>query len=537
MLGNKNTNKKTVMGGVGIALLLCALMVGMTMTNLVQTEAPQVESELATANEESEDYFALPDVYEPAKYEYDESSELEGMRSMHQKAFRTDDGSTALITASEPLHYMSDIGSWEQIDLNIMATANGWEVKDSLYEVDFSPEVQNGVSVMVHPNVDPIVTGLNPMVVTIDESGFMPLPHMVSPAQDAVSVGGNVLRYPIAEGFDLDYTVTETQLKQNLVIRERPVLDESAAYFGISEQMRIPAGYGLFLGDDILREEVTQTQDELTIRNLETGDLLVTIPVPVVYEMESEENEPYHATYFVQVYGNTVVLTTAVESDWLMDEDRQFPLAIDPSIKVTQGSSGYCYVYSRNCYNSAYSYIQRYSNRIYYTPWHKFTFTAANALPTGATVDKVEWKQYVRYGYTYASGTSMNAVVMEDCGQQARYQYLIASRSCNGNALTSFPSGSIYNTATAAKLISSAWNSATVGTYTPGTGWKTTDMCSSSGTACSSSTGSHNYVLNALSNGGTVGMSVNYPTATTSRYYSYNSGTTNSYIQITYSWH
>ena len=88
------------MGGVGIALLLCALMVGMTMTNLVQTEAPQVETELAIANEESEDYFALPDVYEPAKYEYDESSELEGMRSMHQKAFRTDDGNTALITRS-----------------------------------------------------------------------------------------------------------------------------------------------------------------------------------------------------------------------------------------------------------------------------------------------------------------------------------------------------------------------------------------------------------------------------------------------------
>mgnify|MGYP003303161621 CR=1 FL=1 len=58
------------MGGVGIALLLCALMVGMTMTNFVQNDAPQVESELAIANEESDDYFALPDVYEPAQSEY-----------------------------------------------------------------------------------------------------------------------------------------------------------------------------------------------------------------------------------------------------------------------------------------------------------------------------------------------------------------------------------------------------------------------------------------------------------------------------------
>ncbi|MBT7244477.1 MAG: hypothetical protein HN874_03400, partial [Euryarchaeota archaeon] len=252
------------MSGVGIALLLCALMVGMTMTNLVQTDAPQVESELAVASEESDDYFALPDVYEPAQYEYDETSELEGMRSMNQKAYRLDNGDTSLITASEPLHYMSSIGSWEQIDLNIMATANGWEVNENLYEVSFAPEFQNGVSVMVNPNVDPIITGINPGVVTLDESGTMPMAYLTTPSIDATSVGGNVIRYPIAEGFDLDYTVESTQLKQNLVIRERPVLDESVAYFGVSEQMRLPVGYGLFLGDDLLREEVTQTQEELT---------------------------------------------------------------------------------------------------------------------------------------------------------------------------------------------------------------------------------------------------------------------------------
>ena len=126
MLGNKNTKKKTMMGGVGIALLLCALMVGMTMTNFAQNEAPQVEAELAVANEESNDFMALPDVYEPAQYEYDETSELEGMRSMNQKAFLTEDGKTTLLTASEPVHYMSSTGSWEEIDLNIKATLDGW---------------------------------------------------------------------------------------------------------------------------------------------------------------------------------------------------------------------------------------------------------------------------------------------------------------------------------------------------------------------------------------------------------------------------
>jgi len=530
MLGNKNTNKKTVMGGVGIALLLCALMVGMTMTNFVQNDAPQVESELAIANEESDDYFALPEVYEPAQYEYDETSELEGMRSMNQKAFRTDDGKTTLITASEPLHYMSSIGSWEEIDLNIKATVDGWEVTESLYEVSFAAEAANGVSVMVHPNVDPIVTGMNPMVMTLDETGTMPMPYMTSPSQDGISVGGNVLRYPLAEGFDLDYTVGETELKQNLVIRDRPVLDENVAFFGVTEQMRLPAGYGLFLGDDVLREEMTQTQDELTIRNLETGELLATIPVPVVIERDADE--PYHATYFVQVFGTTVILTTAVDADWLMDEERQFPLAIDPSIKVMRSGGGYCYTYYGYCYNSAYGDMRRTSTRIYYLPWNKYTFTSSNALPTGATVDAIDWKQYVRYGYSYSSN-AITAVVMETCGTAARYSWTIASASCSNSLLSSLSYG--YGGTTQRKMISSAWNSASAGTYSTGTGWKTANLCSSSGTACSSTTGSHNYIINALSNGGTVGMSARYTTATTIYYYTYSSGSTNSYIQVTYS--
>ena len=170
--------------------------------------------------------------------------------------------------------------------------------------------------------MDPIVTGLNPMVVTLDETGTMPVPYISGPSLESISVGGNLLRYPLADGLDLDYTVTESQLKQNLVVRERPVLDETIAYFGVSEQMRLPVGYGLFLGDDLLTEEVTQTLDELAIRNLETGEVLATVPAPVVIEPDADE--PYHATYFIQVYGHVVILTTVVDAEWLMDEERQF---------------------------------------------------------------------------------------------------------------------------------------------------------------------------------------------------------------------
>ena len=41
--------------------------------------------------------------------------------------------------------------------------------------------------------------------------------------------------------------------------------------------------------------------------------------------------------------------------------------------------------------------------------------------------------------------------------------------------------------------------------------------------------------MNAISNGGTIGMGAKYTTATTISQYSYSSGSTNSYLQVTYS--
>ncbi|MDP6870369.1 MAG: type IV pilin [Candidatus Poseidoniaceae archaeon] len=507
------------------------------MTGMVQNDtAEEKNTEFAEANEESEDIFALPEVKEPVKYEYDETSELEGMRTINQKAFRTDDGKTALITAQDPLHYISEDGSWDNIDLNIKATIDGWEVTENLYQVSFAAEAANGVTVMVHPNVDPIVTGLNPMVMTLDESGTAPMPYNAGPAADEISVGGNVIRYPVADGFDLDYSVFETNVKQNLVVRERPVLDENIAWFGLTEQMLLPLGYGVFVGDDAVNEEIVQTQSDLTIRNLETGELLVTIPMPVVMD-SSDEVAPYHGTYFIQVFDNVVILTTAVEADWILSEDRVFPIGIDPSIRISSGTGGYCYTYYSNCYVGSYRYIYRYYSRNYYQQWSKYTWSASNAPPTGASIDKVVMKNYINYirsGTSYSNNVKIK--VMEDCGTKSRYSWTIPTATCSG-AYSNFISSSSYGSTTSRKMISSIWNSQSSGmsSYSIGYGWRTSNICTSSTSCASTSNTGLNYIVNAVNNGGTLGIGATYTQSSYAYFYTYNYGSYNSYVEVTYS--
>ena len=537
MLGITNTKKKTVFNGIGVALLLCALMALMPMAGFVDNNAGDVE--FVNTNETTEnDFFALPDTKKAIEYENEPSEELIGMRDQTTKTFVQEDGKFVQLTHDSPVHFMGDDGAWTDLDLNIKATATGWEVMDNSFTTQFGPEMAYGVAVQVNQFVDPIIIGINPTLMTIDETGTAPQPFEVTQSNDEVTVGGNMIRYPVAEGFALDYTVENTQLKQNLVISERPVLQPHAAWFGFSEIMQIPTGYALFLGEDMLGEEITQTQDALDIRNIETGELLAQIPSPIVYEAGAEDR--YIGTYFIQVVGPQVLISTVVESDWLMSEDRVFPLAIDPTINVYSNSGGDCYKSSNVCYGpSTTRYLYRYygywGDESTYTPWNSYTFTSSSALLPGATVDAISHHQYWSYKAGSSATNGVKVSVLEDCGSNVATGWTLPVNSCSGvlspsaYAFTSYQS----NTANARRVISSLFNSPTVDSFTPGLGWKTADICTSAA-SCSSST-SAGYITSAQTGTTSVAIGLTFPPLASMNSRTTNSGSSNSYIKITYS--
>ena len=84
MLGITNTKKRTVFNGIGVALLLCALMALMPMAGFVDNNAGDVE--FVNTNETTEnDFFALPDTKKVVEYENEPSDELIGMRDQQPK--------------------------------------------------------------------------------------------------------------------------------------------------------------------------------------------------------------------------------------------------------------------------------------------------------------------------------------------------------------------------------------------------------------------------------------------------------------------
>ena len=533
MLGITNTKKKTVFNGIGVALLLCALMALMPMAGFVDNNAGDVE--FVNTNETTEnDFFALPDTKKAVEYENEPSDELIGMRDQTTKTFVQEDGNFVQLTHDSPVHFMGDKGAWTDIDLNIKATASGWEVMDNTFTTQFGSEMAYGVAVQVNQFVDPIIIGINPTLMTIDETGTAPQPFDVTPSNDEVTVGGNMIRYPVAEGFAIDYAVENTQLKQNLVISERPVLEPNAAWFGFSEIMQIPAGYALFLGEDMLGEEITQTQDTLDIRNIETGELLAQIPSPVVIEEGAEE--PYTGTYFIQVSGSQVLISTVVEADWLLSEDRVFPIAIDPTISVYSSSGGYCYLNYNRCYVGTTRTLYTYYSQQRYQPYSKYQFSSSSALPTGATVEAIKVHQYWSYKSGASTSNGVKMSVLEACGNgRSSYGYTIPTGTCSGilpSSVFSFTSTQ-YNSANAKKLLASIHNSNVADSFTPGSGWKVGEICTTA-SSCSSSTDA-GYITSAQTASSSVGISLKFPTSTYLYSQTSHSGSSNSYIAVTYS--
>lgn len=575
MLGMTN-KKKTAMGGIGIAVLLTLLMALTPMSGLVGNPIDDSVSAAEHNQVAEDDVFMQPEKLEPVEYGFDQGSEILGARDANMKTFRNADGTFTQMLSDNPIHYDND-GTWSDIDLNLQATSFGWEVVENTFNTAFSAEVANGVVIQPNQWVDPVMTGLNPTLVVMDETGTAHTPFEAPPATSEVSVGGNTIRYPLAEGYDLDYEVSTWQVKQNLVIRERPILDEGAHWFGFSEALRLPAGHALYSGGVMVGSDLVQTDEMLEIRNVETGDLYAEIPAPVVIEPGAEE--AYFGTFFVMTQGPVVFLTTAVETSWLMDQDRAFPLALDPTISVYSSAGGYCLTSNNACYSSSYRYMYHNSYNgpssstfrpyYYYVPWHKFTFTSANSLPTGASLDKVEYKEYVSYFYSYLqnSNIDLDIKVMEDCGTTrpatsatgssptsgyyyyGTYSgYAMSTPSCSGAISSSYVTTGYGGTAQKA-MINSAVHTDGVGISgnNHGTGWKTAVFCDSTGTvSCGSSTQS-GYIWSALNGTSTIGMTKSFDNSgigttgsnsNTRQYvytYAYTSGSNNNYLALTYS--
>ncbi|HJN55951.1 MAG TPA: hypothetical protein QF646_06165, partial [Candidatus Poseidoniales archaeon] len=444
-----NVTKVTLTGSW---FFLTILMIGMSWgAALPPAEAIDDESSSSSTIEGDNDYIEsdsvmdLPTETPNVEYAMDSDSELVGMRDSHKKFFKTDEGYSVAIYP-DPVHYMSDSGDWEDIDMTIIPNQYGWEVSENTFETAFPLSIEDGVIISDDKTDSIIITGIQPEVVLFDNLTFssQPFKDIAPPTTEQTRAGGNVMRYPMYEGISLDYTVMTTGVKQDLVFSHEPFLpvgESQASWIGLKETMILPSHSGLFVDDyDQLEDGFHEVQSHLSIRDLTTGTELAYISPPDLYSL-TDQTIRTEATYFLIVRGENIEFVTAVPMEWMTGDRAVYPMVLDPTVKILQGSSGYAYHYYQQ---SWWTYVQTswYDNdwqfslcrgvqRSYsypydgctsgtayrdyvYQGWHKFDMRGT--LLPGAMITSGRIVQYMGYlNNGVDSKYMMDAVIMRDC--------------------------------------------------------------------------------------------------------------------------
>ena len=485
----KNKREKTVFGGIGIALLLCLLMVLMplaaTVSNGDTTEEISTETKSEKMNVEETALEPSADSnFNAEDYGYDADYEMLGMREQNSKVFIADDGSMDMIYSSNPLHYLDSEDNWQEIDFTIDASEDGYQVINSDSPVYFESQVENGYSTLFGGDFE-ITSGVDSMLVAIDvplsveemqsvgiaESGLMAedkstsdeIDFEITPlyfeTSENVLTGGNKISYPLSDTIDLTYTVKQDKVKQEVVINALPHMYaelpefRASEYFGLYERFEIPVGHYLVSSDgEILTGvELFETSNYISIVNIETGQEISRIEAPTSHHSTLIDDEAeIDSTYFLSVdeFGTSGSIITAIMTSSLLSEDISFPVTIDPTFSfIATGQNNYavCDISANNCHTKT-------DGRYEYNGYGdmldspRFPFQFGSTLPNGnalAPVQSVE--AIVHYDADYDAGYA-DIIILEDCGlstagaptgDEQLAQFANPS-GCTGNALPAY---------------------------------------------------------------------------------------------------
>jgi flagellin-like protein len=466
----RERNVKSVFGGIGIASLLCVLMVLMSWSAMVVNSDINNEDSTTTV-ESSNDKLETSDTIDvemeqtsfvPENFGFDEEDEMIGLRTENSKTYLTNDGSQmTAIHSVLPLHYQDSSGKLVDIDTSIRSSDNGYYVKDIYTPVAFGETANDGLSMYVGEDV--ILSGLNPSPVLVVQgmaedtqlrgilsqyTSINSLEGDLLASSENVEVGGSSIMYPLNDNMDLRYHVSVNEVKQELVLDKlstevRDVLsqhlstDESKAnaYFGLQETMELPEDVELWTNGQQIIEgvELQITNSLIEIRSIETGLEIAYIEAPYAYDSSplnavvdadrseiSQTSEP-NTKYFITYDGTSLLITTAVSIDWLLDDTTTFPVVIDPTVGTNThltnnpGTFQTCRVELVDCHTvSSGSHLYGPSSqagRHVNSPRLDFTFTQTSLY----SIEKIT----AAYTYTnaYSAGTTDygGLLIMEDC--------------------------------------------------------------------------------------------------------------------------
>lgn len=252
-------------------------------------------------------------------------SEITEKREENIKHFIMSDGTFMVARYAEPVHYQDESGIWIDIDNTVTeaeATANQAELfgTDKIYTTSnlakniVFAEKSNSNALVSYEAKDYSISfnyqsAKNSKIKIVEDKteftgndAYLTLPN----------VSEEVIYEDIFKNVDLQYIVSPTELKENIILRNSKAQNTFTVNYNIGE----------------LTAEVIDTK---TVNLMAGNEVVYTITAPYMYDANGEKSENISFTVDKNKNGKLRIDITA-DSAWLQAEDRAYPVVIDPSI-------------------------------------------------------------------------------------------------------------------------------------------------------------------------------------------------------------
>ena len=298
---------------------------------------------VAQAVETSQKLSSAPVVQDVLSEQAEIVPETEEKQDAFTKTFSRADGSMVDIISSEPVHYYED-GEWKDIDNTLVKkNVDGqvvWQNKENSFTVNLPDTIESDSFVSLQDGKNKISFRINGVEAAQQAKIIASSKQKLTKEETVLSVDDNLsqIRYnDIAANIDVEYLVTETGLKENIILNATP----SKGYF-VSFTFTAP-GMTWNVNND----------NSISFFNSELEEVF-TMLTPYMFDDSGATSEDIKVDVYRSREGNIIKYTPSFE--WLSDKSRVYPVTVDPSF--TTNNRGFLITANAgNCDGEVGSYV------------------------------------------------------------------------------------------------------------------------------------------------------------------------------------
>lgn len=288
-------------------------------------------TELAQANSENEleNSINRPELNQSPFDAVREKKEIPSKRNQYSKTYQNEDGSFTALIGAGPIHYDNN-GVWEDIDTKIIPNGNEnfpYKNTTNLFASYYGATAHKGIKSVT---AEGEVLEFQNVKMAWEVNGQTV--NNTNAANSSVTINNDIATYPNLFGnISAELTSLVGKRELNYVIPNAQALSNAPAnaeYLVFTEEIALPINW-----------IAISTEKGIEVKN-NNGEVIYLYPKPVSTDANSTLMQEENTIYEMHQNGSILTLKTKVKTEWLLSEERVFPVKVDPTVNCFVNNNG-----------------------------------------------------------------------------------------------------------------------------------------------------------------------------------------------------